>query len=166
MGLHNSITYSFLPVGHTKFSPDWCFGILKQKLRRTKIDNLDDLKTAVEKSATVNLAQLVGAQNSDVIVPHYNWHDSLSQIFTKMPNIKKLHQFHIKRDISGLPTLNVSKFSDTPSHVMNILKEGACNYSIQFTTTLQIHSSLALSTSWSCKSVACSEFVAKVSQDR
>ena len=28
-GRHTDITLSFLVVGHTKFSPDWCFGLLK-----------------------------------------------------------------------------------------------------------------------------------------
>jgi len=28
-GYHNSVLYSFLSVGHTKFSPDWCFGVVK-----------------------------------------------------------------------------------------------------------------------------------------
>ena len=27
---HTNIMYSFLVVGHTKFSPDWCFGLLKR----------------------------------------------------------------------------------------------------------------------------------------
>ena len=27
-GLHKSITISFLIVGHTKFAPDWAFGLL------------------------------------------------------------------------------------------------------------------------------------------
>ena len=33
-GLNESIEISFLLVGHTKFAPDWCFGLLKQRLRR------------------------------------------------------------------------------------------------------------------------------------
>ena len=41
-------------VGHTKFSPDWCFGLLKQKLRRTAVNCLADLVDVVEKSANVN----------------------------------------------------------------------------------------------------------------
>ena len=32
-GLHESVRYSFLVAGHTKFSPDWCFGLMKQRLR-------------------------------------------------------------------------------------------------------------------------------------
>ena len=30
-GLHEEINYNFLLPGHTKFAPDWCFGLLKQK---------------------------------------------------------------------------------------------------------------------------------------
>lgn len=30
-GRHTQITLSFLVVGHTKFAPDWCFGLFKQK---------------------------------------------------------------------------------------------------------------------------------------
>ena len=30
-GLHTSITLSFMITGHTKFSPDWCFGLLKKR---------------------------------------------------------------------------------------------------------------------------------------
>ena len=33
-GLHKEITLSFLLVGHTKFAPDWCFGLLKQYIKR------------------------------------------------------------------------------------------------------------------------------------
>ena len=31
-GLPSNITHSFLVVGHTKFSPDWCFGFLKKEI--------------------------------------------------------------------------------------------------------------------------------------
>ena len=30
-GLHDNITLSFMIAGHTKFSPDWCFGLLKKR---------------------------------------------------------------------------------------------------------------------------------------
>ena len=30
-GLHENITLSFMVAGHTKFSPDWCFGLLKKR---------------------------------------------------------------------------------------------------------------------------------------
>ena len=72
-GLNKSITLSFLIVGHTKFSPDWCFGLFKQAYRRTKIGCLDDIVRVVEKSAEVNHTQLIGTQDGRVLVPMYDW---------------------------------------------------------------------------------------------
>ena len=67
------ITISFLPAGHTKFSPENCFGLLKQKFRRTDVDSLDDFAKVVNQSAMVNTSQLVGTANGEVIVPTYDW---------------------------------------------------------------------------------------------
>ena len=67
VGLNKEITLSFLIVGHTKFSPDWCFGLFKQAYRRRKIGCLDDIARAVEESAVVNHAQLVGSQDGTVL---------------------------------------------------------------------------------------------------
>ena len=47
--LHSSATLSFVVVGHTKFSPDWCFAFFKWKYRRTKIGQLQDIGDAVYK---------------------------------------------------------------------------------------------------------------------
>ena len=108
--LHKSITYSFLPVGHTKFSPDWCFGLLKRKLRHSKVDSLHDLVGVVERSATVDLAQLTGTQNGEVIVKTYNWQqEHLSSSFKKVPQIKKLHHFIITKNDQGQPVLEVKE---------------------------------------------------------
>ena len=74
-GLHREITISFLPVGHTKFAPDWCFGLFKQHFRQTKINSLDDITSAVDNSSVVNVAQLVGTLDGQCLVPTYNWSD-------------------------------------------------------------------------------------------
>ena len=61
VGLNKKITLSFLIVGHTKFSPGWCFGLFKQAFCRTIIGCLDDIAQVVEESTVVNLlAQFVG----------------------------------------------------------------------------------------------------------
>ena len=73
VGLHRTIKISFLIVGHTKFSPDWCFDLLKQKFRKTVVNSLKDIEEVVDGSAVVNISQLVGNQSGEVIVPTYNW---------------------------------------------------------------------------------------------
>ena len=59
--------------GHTKFAPDWCFGLLKQKFRKTKVGCLDDIVKVVNDSSVVNHAQLVGKEDGTIIVPQYDW---------------------------------------------------------------------------------------------
>ena len=72
-GLNASISISFLPVGHTKFSPDWCFGLLKQNFRKAEVDSLDDFVQVVEQSSAVNKAQPVGSSNGELIVETFDW---------------------------------------------------------------------------------------------
>ena len=63
---------SFLPAGNTKFAPDWCFGLVKQKFRKTEVGCLNESAKVVEESASVNIAQLVGTQDGKVIIPTYS----------------------------------------------------------------------------------------------
>ena len=100
-GRYSSVTLSFMPVGHTKFSPDWCFGLLKQKLRRCRVDCLDDLVDVVESSADVNNAQLTGTQSGEILVPMYDWALHLNPHFTTLPHIKWYHHFCFTQDSPG-----------------------------------------------------------------
>jgi len=72
-GLHKEIKISFVLVGHTKFAPDWCFGLLKQCFRRTKIGDLDDIANCVSRSSVVNVPQLVGSLDGTNFIPIYDW---------------------------------------------------------------------------------------------
>ena len=62
-GLHKTITLSFLIAGHTKFSPDWCFGLFKRLYRQSQIGCFNDICGVVSKSATCNIAQPVAEQD-------------------------------------------------------------------------------------------------------
>jgi len=44
-GLHYWISLNFLIAGHTKFVPEWCFGLLKQAFRRHAVSSLQELET-------------------------------------------------------------------------------------------------------------------------
>ena len=106
-GLHKEIKISFLPVGHTKFSPDWCFGLLKRKYRKMKIGCLDDIVKAVHQSGAPNVAQLVGTQSGDVIVPMYNWSEFFEEytIKTALKGISQMHHFHFTSSAPGKVTV-------------------------------------------------------------
>ena len=60
-GQHDELTLSFMIPVHTKFSPDWCFGLMKKQYRRTKVGGLTDLIKVVNQSAVVNVAQPTGS---------------------------------------------------------------------------------------------------------
>ena len=78
-GLHEEVTISFLPVSHTKFAPDWCFGLAKQSFRRTKASDLDDTANSVSSSSGVNVPQLMGTLDGACYVKTYNWSDFLDR---------------------------------------------------------------------------------------
>ena len=60
--LHASNFYSFLIAGHTKFSPDRSFGMIKKAYKVTYVSSLYEFANMVETSSNlgVNKAQLVG----------------------------------------------------------------------------------------------------------
>ncbi len=107
VGLNKSITISFLIVGHTKFSPDWCFGLLKQKFRKTVVDCLADLVKVVEGSADVNHAQLVSTETGEVLVPTYDWADFFDSHYrrTGLKGIKSYHHFTFQSSTPGVVTV-------------------------------------------------------------
>ena len=72
-GLHEEITISFLLVGHTKFVPDWCFGLFKRLFKRTKVGSLEEIAAVVDCSTTCNnYPQLVGTSDGRMAVTFYN----------------------------------------------------------------------------------------------
>ena len=58
-GCHKVITLCFLIAGHTKFSCDWCSGLVKRKFKRSKVDSLADMERVVTESAKAKFPQLV-----------------------------------------------------------------------------------------------------------
>ena len=121
VGLNITITLSFLPVGHTKFSPDWCFGLFKQKFRLADVGCLNDIAQVVCTSATVNTVQLVGTQEGEVIVPTMNWTSYLIPYFKKIPGIKKIHHFSIDQQKVGI--VQLQEWSDSPIKNTQLLRD-------------------------------------------
>ena len=121
LGLHKSITLSFLTVGHTKFSPDWCFGLLKQKFRKSKVDCLDDIARVVDTSADVNFAQLVGTQSEEVIVPTYNWSSFFKDCLKEIPQLKKQHHFYFSSETKG--KVSVKEAHNDPYTELELIRD-------------------------------------------
>ena len=58
-GLHQTIKLHFMITGHTKFSPDACFGLIKRKFRKSDVSSLDDLACVVKESASWSVPKMV-----------------------------------------------------------------------------------------------------------
>ena len=101
--LHDSINYSFLIAGHTKFGPNCCFRIIKRAYKVRFVSSLYEFVDMVEGSSTVgvNKAHLVGTHDGRTIVPAYNWSSFLERYFNKLPNIKKYHHFRFSKEEPG-----------------------------------------------------------------
>ncbi len=93
MGLHQSIILNFLVVGHTKFHPDGCFGLLKQAFKRHAISSLSEFESVVNGSACVNSAQLIGSEDGTTYVPVSDWQVHLSPYCKPLVGIKKFQYF-------------------------------------------------------------------------
>ena len=119
VGLHHHINLSFLIVGHTKFSPAWCFGLLKQRFRRTRVACLADLEQVVNVSAEANTAQLVGTQSGEVVVPTYNWTALFAGRLRKMKHIKKYQHFSISAATPGSVSMKLE--SDTQEETASLI---------------------------------------------
>ena len=110
--LHHTIQLHFMIAGHTKFSPDACFGLIKRKFHKTAVSSLDDLAHVVKESAACNIYQLVGSQNGSTIVPSQDWTGFLSSHFRRLDGIKQYHHFRFEQDHPGVVFLKKTAVAD------------------------------------------------------
>ena len=117
---HTDITLSFLVVGHTKFAPDWCFGLFKRQFRRTNIGSLRAIAQVVNDSAECNVPQLVCDENGGTIVPTYDWTNFFAPHLKKLIGIKKYHHFRFTSSEPGV--VYVKEHADTAEVRMDLNK--------------------------------------------
>ena len=100
-GLHHTINYNFSLPGNTKFAPDWCFRLVKQKTRRMFTSSFFDIAWVVKESTSVNVAELAGLLSATVRIQTYDWVTYLGQYFKKTPEIKTYYQFRFNKECFG-----------------------------------------------------------------
>ena len=122
MHLQDTILYSFLIAGHTKFGPDQCFGILKKVYKVTYVLCIYEIVRMVKTSsnAGINKAQLVGTHDGRVLIPVYNWASFLEPYFKKIPHIKKYQHFRFPKDSPGM--VFCKEFVTSPEQPFMLLK--------------------------------------------
>lgn len=120
-GKHTQITLSFLVVGHTKFAPDWCFGLFKRLYRRTRVGCLQDIAQVVNESAHCNSAQLNVTEDGIVVVPTHDWTSFFAPQMRKFNGIKQYHHFRFPASKPGV--MYVRLHCDTEEEEFILLKK-------------------------------------------
>ncbi|CAC5375168.1 unnamed protein product [Mytilus coruscus] len=121
--LHKSIEYSMMIVGHTKFEPDWHFGVWK-------------IADSVNKSSINghNISQLVKGMEKPVIF--YDWKKYLQQYFKTLKHISIYHHFTVD---STKPGYFLCKEScDSVPITVNLLKKNTIISTSTMPNTLTI----------------------------
>jgi hypothetical protein len=121
-GLHDSITYSFMIPGHTKFSPDGFFGLFKHKLRHSDVNCVDDIAEVVKQSSPAghNLPQLVFNGNEQK-VHFYQWTRFLGKYFADTKGSSKYQHFIFENGCNSV--IKVHKSADAVAEHLSIAKK-------------------------------------------
>ena len=124
VSLHKEITISFLLIGHTKFSPDGCFGLSKKLYRKTKVGSIHDIAEVVTRSARLNHPQLIGEYDGTThVLRHMTgvvFFDSYTTQ-TALKGISKMHHFYFTADHPGY--VFVKHSSDDREKKIKLLKD-------------------------------------------
>ena len=97
-GLHDKIELSFLVVGHTKFSPDGYFGLIKRHYRKSQVYTYAQLANIVESSSRNghNFCARTFANKAPPII-YRDWSSWLAQYFSVFKGITSYHHFKIDK---------------------------------------------------------------------
>ena len=102
-GKNKSISLNFLLTGHTKFSPDRNFGILKSKHAKSTVDCLQDFIQVVNSCLPKSFNMAVPTRDPVTNVRNVTWAECdtfLKQSFKSIPSITKYHHFDSFRKFS------------------------------------------------------------------
>ena len=119
---NKSIELSFMLTGHTKFSPDRFFGLLKKIFRRSSVSTLSDIELVMKRStkAHQNIPQRLHGNGGETLVTFYQWSEHLSHFFRCIPNILSYHNFRVTCQEPGIVYLR--EFSNSVEICYDILK--------------------------------------------
>ena len=120
-GLHTSCSFGFMIPGHTRFGPDWFFGMVKRKYRRTRVSSMEQIAQVVENSTTEgqNKPFIVGKDTPPLI--YYDWHTFFTSFSVSIPHITSYHHFRFDAKYPGVVFLRTT--CNSPEKTFTFLKQ-------------------------------------------
>ena len=70
-GLSTRIELAIMVAGHTKFSPDYGFGVFQKLYRHSELNSVEEVCAMMGRSSLL-VAEPVGTEQ-DAIIPCYDW---------------------------------------------------------------------------------------------
>lgn len=109
-GKHRSMVLSFMLVGHTKFSPDGFFGLIKKRYRRSRVYTYEHLVEVINSSTNrgFNVCQPYTDHQGRGAIPFRKWSSWLSRVFNNIPGITNYQHFRVDADTPGIITVKQS----------------------------------------------------------
>jgi len=89
-GLSTRIELAFMVAGHTKFSPDYGFGVFKKLYRHSELNSVEEVCAMMGRSSLL-VAEPVGTEQ-DAIIPCYDWQAKFASA-GKIVGLKQFHHF-------------------------------------------------------------------------
>lgn len=123
-GKHTSCSIHFMIPGHTRFSPDQYFGLIKRKYRKTRVSSVEQLSKVVTDSTLTgaNEVQLAYDKTSNYQVPCYDWKTFLSNYFKVIPSILKYQHFYFSNINPGV--VELKEYANSAKITVDIRKPG------------------------------------------
>jgi len=114
-GYYESVELNFMIAGHTKFSPDRNFGMIKKRYRKSTIYSKEEFVRVAEESSSLNKVQCYEDGKG---FQYLDFKRKLEPYFIRLPNIAKYHHFFFSAD-----NVKIKEFVDSDWEEFDLLKD-------------------------------------------
>jgi hypothetical protein len=122
-GKHQSMVLSFMLVGHTKFSPDGFFGLIKKRYRQSRVYTYEHLVEVINSSTIkgFNVCQPYTDHKGYGEISFRKWSSWLGGVFNNLLGITNYQHFRVDADTPG--TITVKRSIDDKEETFCLLKD-------------------------------------------
>ena len=120
--LHRQIDWAFMLVGHTKFSPDAYFGLLRKRYRQSKVYTFKQMVDVINTSTVkaCNVCHPYRNDDGNASIKYRAWSKWLEKYFRKLPGISCYQHFSMSSDRPG--EVIVKRSADSAEETYQLLK--------------------------------------------
>ena len=111
VGLSKEIELAFMVAGHTKFGPDYGFGVFKRLYRHSEVHSIQNICSLIQSSKLL-LAEPVGTEQGESLIPCYDCQAKFNHL-QKIQGLKQFHHFSFSENHQNISM--VKHFAGSPA---------------------------------------------------